>query len=204
MARIENVGGFILAGGASSRMGRDKAFIEMEGEPLVARAARLLEPFTGKPTVIGPPERFAPLGLLAIRDDHPGFGPLGGISTALGAATHPWNLMIGCDLPFLTQDWLEYLIRRALESQAEAVLPLNSQGAEPLCAMYHRRAGEAISAALKRGVRKITQGLAGLVIVNLAPEEWKPFDSSGLLFKNINTPDDYNQLMAAFGKKREA
>ncbi len=208
MARFENVGGFILAGGASSRMGRDKAFIELNGEPLIMQATRLLEPIVGQPTIMGPPERFASLGLQAIPDDHAGFGPLGGIATALRAAAHPWNLIIGCDLPFLTRDWLEFLIRRALESQADAVLPLSAQGAEPLCAMYHRRAGPQISAALAEGVRKITQGLAGLAIVNLAPEEWKPFDSTGLLFKNINTPEDYDELRADFDKnfekKREA
>jgi molybdopterin-guanine dinucleotide biosynthesis protein A len=204
MARFENVGGFILAGGASSRMGRDKAFIELNGQPLIVRAARLLEPIVGHPAIIGPAERFAPLGLRAIPDDHPGFGPLGGIATALGAATHSWNLIIGCDLPFLTRDWLEFLIRRALESQADAVLPLSTQGAEPLCAMYHQQAGPQISAALAQDIRKITQGLASLAIVTLAPEEWKPFDSLGLLFKNINTPEDYTELLAAFDKKREA
>ena len=204
MASIKNVGGFILAGGASSRMGRDKAVIELDGEPLVVRAARLLQPIVGPPTIIGPAERFAPFGLHVIADDQPGFGPLGGIATALRAATHPWNLIIGCDLPFLTQGWLESLIRQALGSQADVVLPLSAQGAEPLCAMYHKKAESQISAALAQGIRKITQGLAGLAIVNLAPEEWKPFDSMGLLFKNINTPDDYNELLAVFEKKKEA
>ncbi len=204
MARIENVGGFIMAGGASSRMGRDKAFIELDGEPLILRAAKLLEPIVGRATIVGPPERFSSLGLHTIPDDHPGFGPLGGIATALRATTHPWNLIMGCDLPFLTGDWLEFLIHRALESQADAVVPLSEHGAEPLCAMYQRRAGAKISAALEQGVRKITTGLESLAIVNLAPEEWKPFDSGDLLFKNINTPDDYNELLAALGKKREA
>ncbi len=208
MARIENVGGFILAGGASSRMGRDKAFIELDGEPLILRAAKLLEPIVGSATIIGPPERFASLGLHTIPDDHLGFGPLGGIATALRVATHPWNLIIGCDLPFLTQEWLEFLVQRALESQSDAVVPMSEHGAEPLCAMYQRRAGTKISAALEQGIRKITQGLEGLAIVNLAPDKWKPFDSAGLLFKNINTPDDYNELLAdidkKFEKKREA
>jgi molybdopterin-guanine dinucleotide biosynthesis protein A len=202
-ARIENVGGFILAGGASSRMGRDKAFIELDGEPLILRAAKLLEPIVGRATIIGPPERFASLGLHAIPDDHPGFGPLGGIATALRAATHSWNLIIGCDLPFLTGDWLEFLIQRALESRADAIVPLSEHGAEPLCAMYHQKAGAHIRAALEKGVRKITQGLEGLAIVNLAPNESKPFDSAGLLFKNINTPDDYDSLLVDFDRKFE-
>jgi molybdopterin-guanine dinucleotide biosynthesis protein A len=204
MARFEEVGGFILAGGASSRMGREKALLEFGGEPLIVRAARLLEPLTGSLTIIGPPQHFAALGLNAVPDDHEAFGPLGGIATALRVTTQPWNLIIGCDLPYLTQEWLEFLIQRALESSAAAVMPEGPEGAEPLCAMYHKHAEAQISAALGRGIRKVTHGLAGIVVVKLAPHEWKAFDSEGQLFKNINTPADFEELRASSGGKAKS
>jgi molybdenum cofactor guanylyltransferase len=201
MARFTNVGGFILAGGQSSRMGRDKALLEWEGKPLLLRAARLLEPLVGAPVTIAPPARYKNLSLRLVADDALGLGPLGGISTALRISPHPWNLVIGCDLPYLTPEWLAFLIERALASSSDAVLPVSAGGAEPLCAMYHRRAAAAIAAALGRGVRKVTDGLASLAVLYLAPDEWKAFDSSGRLFKNINVPADFDAARTAPGAK---
>lgn len=198
--RFNDVGGFVLAGGASSRMGRDKALLELGGLPLIVRAAKLLERVAGPPTVIAPAGRYHELGLRVVPDDHAGFGPLGGIATALRLAASPWNLVVGCDLPYLTAEWLEFLIQRAKASAADAVLPENERGLEPLCAMYHRRGEAAIQAALQRGVRKVTDGLAGLTVLTLAPAEWKGFDSEGRLFKNINTLADYEESRAAVGK----
>jgi molybdopterin-guanine dinucleotide biosynthesis protein A len=175
--RFNDVGGFVLAGGASSRMGRDKALMELGGLPLIVRAAKLLEPLVGPPIVIAPAGRYQELGLPIVPDDHAGFGPLGGIATALRLAASPWNLVVGCDLPFLTAEWLGYLIERAKASAADAVLPENERGLEPLCAMYHRRGEASIRAALQRGVRKVTDGLADLTVLTLAPLEWKGFDS---------------------------
>jgi molybdopterin-guanine dinucleotide biosynthesis protein A len=201
MPRFDEIGGFILAGGTSSRMGRDKALLELGGTPLIVRAARLLEPLVGPPTVIGPPARLNGLGLNGVADDCPGLGPLGGIATALRISADPWNLVIGCDLPYLTTDWLNFLIRRASGTDAGAVLPEGERGAEPLCAMYHKRAGAAIAAALARGIRKVTDGLAGVVVLKLAPAEWKAFDSHGRLFKNMNTPEDYAEARKVFSEE---
>ena len=202
VARFHEVAGFILAGGASSRMGRDKALLEFGGVPLIVRAAQLLEPLVGRPTIVAPEGRYQNLGLRTVPDDHSGFGPLGGIATALRVSTSPWNLIVGCDLPYLTEQWLSFLIERAEASAADAVLPENTRGLEPLCAMYHERAEAAIRAALERGIRKVTDGLAALTVLTIPPSEWKGFDSEGRLFKNINTLEDYEESRAAFGNGR--
>jgi molybdopterin-guanine dinucleotide biosynthesis protein A len=190
------IGGFILAGGESSRMGRDKAMLELDGMPLIVRAARLVESIAVAPTIVGAPERFAELGWKVIPDDSPGSGPLGGIATALRASEAEWNLVIACDLPYLTRAWLEFLVGRALASEADAVLPMNERGAEPLCAMYSKRCEPVVRVALDRGTRKVTDGLAGLRIKTIEPTEWKAFDSDGLLFKNMNSPADYEEAKA--------
>ena len=199
-----HVAGFILAGGESSRMGVDKGLLEIAGVPMIVRAARLAEAVTGTPAVVvGAPEKYRGLGLRAIADDWPGCGPLGGIATALRASEADWNLIVACDLPHLTQEWLQYLLQRARDSAEEAVVamnvtPANKRGAEPLCAMYHKGSEPALRRALERGVRKVTDGLAQLRVEVIEPAEWKGFDSDGLLFKNVNTPADYEEAKAKF------
>jgi molybdopterin-guanine dinucleotide biosynthesis protein A len=185
--------GFILAGGESSRMGRDKALLELEGVALIVRTARLVESAAERCAIIGDTVRLEGLELFVIDDEFPGAGPLGGIATALRASQAEWNLIVACDLPYLTREWLEFLIGHAMQSDADAMLPMNERGAEPLCAMYHKRAEAAIRAALDRGVRKVTDGLADVRIKFIEPREWKGFDSDGLLFKNMNSPADYEE-----------
>jgi len=217
MANREPVGGFILAGGRSSRMSRPKGLLKLAGQPMVVHIAQVLES-TGeareavrdgeaevaaammKPVIIGPPDVYEGLGYRVVRDDDENMGPLGGISTALRIATCEWSLVVGCDLPFLRREWLEFLMARAKASTADVVIPLNERGFEPLCAMYRKRARAAIAEALDRGVRKVTDGLAGVALATIAPAEWKGFDACGQLFKNVNTPEDYDE---ARGSLRE-
>ena len=207
MSETEHVAamaGFILAGGQSSRMGVDKGLLEIAGAPIIVRAARLVESVVGlAAVVVGTPEKYQGFGLRAISDDWPGCGPLGGIATALRASHADWNLIVACDLPYLTREWLEYLLRRARDSEAEAVVPMNltpenKRGAEPLCAVYHKGCEPTLRRALERSVRKVTDGLAELRVEVIEPAAWKGFDSDGLLFKNVNTPADYEQAKRRF------
>ena len=195
MNAASQVAGFVLAGGRSSRMGRDKALLEIAGLPLVVRAVRGLEPLVQSVGVIAPTASLASLGLRVVPDDYPECGPLGAIATALVHAKQPWNLIVACDMPYLSKAWLEYLIDRALSSDAQVLLPESAYAGnplpEPLCALYHQRAAATICAALERGVRKIMDGLAGLKIVRVSPTESKPFDTEGLLFQNLNSMEDY-------------
>jgi molybdopterin-guanine dinucleotide biosynthesis protein A len=146
MGTVQRIAGFILAGGASSRMGREKALLEFGGVPLIVCTARLVASVAGSATVIGDSAVFRSLGMRTIADDWPGAGPLGGIATALRASRALWSLVVACDLPYLTRPWLEYAVARALASQADAVIPMNVSGTEPLCALYHRRATRSYSA----------------------------------------------------------
>ena len=91
------------------------------------------------------------------------------------------------------------LIGRAVASKADAVVPMNELGAEPLCAMYSKRCEPAIRAALVRGTRKVTDGLAGVRVESIEPSAWKAFDSEGYLFKNMNSPADYEEAKTRLG-----
>lgn len=179
-------------------MGRDKAWLEISGASLIARAGRLLASVVGEPTIVASPSRFGSLGFEIVADDWPGCGPLGGIATALRVSKTPWNLIIACDLPYLTKAWLDFLVGRALKSEAGAVVPMNERGAEPLCAMYHKNSEQGIRGALEAGVRKVTDSFASLRVEYVEPEEWKAFASDGHLFKNINSPADYEEAKARF------
>lgn len=227
MNSTPQIAGFVLAGGRSSRMGRDKGLLEIGGVPLVVRTARLVESVAGTATVIAgaasntnatangdgsvdastavdananaSATAYQSLGLRLIGDDWPGAGPLGGIATALRASSAVWSLVVACDLPYLTREWLEYLCARAFASEADAVMAINAGGTEPLCAMYHKRSEAVIRLALERGTRKVKDGIKSIRVETIEASEWKAFDSEGLLFKNMNSPADYEEARARLG-----
>src|SRR5437868_15135518 len=100
--RIQMVRGYVLAGGESTRFGRDTAPVVFDGQPMLLRMRELLGCVLGRVTVIASPERYASLGVECIADRWPGEGPLGVIITALleksDSSNYPdWNLMVGCD-----------------------------------------------------------------------------------------------------------
>ena len=136
-------------------------------------------------------------GAVAIPDRWPREGPLGGIITALlatadsGAAE--WNLILGCDMPFLTADWLTYLTARAAASPAQVIAPESENGLEPLCAIWRTSAAANLQSTFDTGVRKITVAMKRLQMEVIDEREWKRFDSEGRLFWNMNTVADYQE-----------
>lgn len=117
--------GFVLVGGHSSRMGSDKALLEFEGSPLARRIAECVRGVTGNVTLIGPPDRYRELGYTVIADREDGCGPLGGVYTALVSTRAEWNLIVACDMPFVTAEFLESLFANAESgpSTADCVIP---------------------------------------------------------------------------------
>ena len=105
----------------------------------------------------------------------------------------PWNLIVACDLPYLTAAWLKHLTIRAIASSANVVMPVSLNGPEPLCAVYRKQCEVAIRAALERGERKVKDVVCGLSLDLIEADEWKAFDSGGVLFRNMNSPDDYEE-----------
>ncbi|HKW56170.1 MAG TPA: molybdenum cofactor guanylyltransferase [Candidatus Acidoferrum sp.] len=206
---MTSVAGYVLAGGASARFGSDKALAEIGGQAtLVWVANAVAEAADGHPTVVGPAGKYARFGWNCIADRWPGEGPLGGIVTALLHAreketTCDWNLIVSCDMPFLTAPWLSFLVGRAENGGAEVVLANSSGGPEPLCACWKTEACEALHRAFARGVRKVTDGIALLRTEVLDEREWKRFDSAGRLFWNMNTPADYEEACRIVAAERE-
>src|SRR5579871_1781323 len=161
------VSAFILAGGASSRMGSDKALLPIAGMTLLSRTAQVVQRLVHRTGIIGPPRPSGTVPLHTILDECDGVpsekglprGPLIGIVTALRHTQSPWNLIVACDLPYLSEAWLEWLLARAVRSRSQAVIPRTTNGLEPLAAVYRRECAAPLTAALARGVRKVTAAI---------------------------------------------
>jgi len=192
MAGSFPVGGFILVGGQSRRMGGEKALLELNGRPLALRAAELLRPYVAEVTLLGSPERFGHLGLRIRADRQPGRGPLEALCGALADSPCDWNIFLACDLPFLEEKFLEILVDRALAGQAQAVVPRTADGWQPLCAAYHRSCVPAMEQALARGSAGIVEILPALQVDAIGSEELARLGFSERLFRNINTPADWD------------
>jgi molybdenum cofactor guanylyltransferase len=207
LKRRRQVAAFILAGGASSRMGRDKGLLDFGGVPLIVHLARLIEPHVASVTVVGSPRRYAAIGLRAIADRDTGGqgsqrirrGPLAGIATALAATRSTWNLIVACDLPYLSGAWLDWLLSRAMQSRSQAVIPRTGRGLEPLAAVYRRECGAPIESALARGARKVIDVIAELRMDVVYQREWRQLDPRALVLKNMNTPRDYDEARKWWG-----
>jgi len=190
--------GYVLAGGGSTRFGRDKALVEIGGTPMLLRMRALLGDITKDVQVIAAPQKYAPLGIMGIGDRWERQGPLAGIITALQTTEETgggaeWNLIIGCDMPFLTREWLTYLAARAQASGAEVVSPQSAQGLEPLCACWRTSAVSQLQNVFDGGVRKITEAMKQLRMEVVDATDWKRFDTAGRLFWNMNTAADYDE-----------
>ncbi len=203
-----NVTGYILVGGASSRFGKDKALVELSGIPMCMRMGALLRTaIVPEVWFVGDPAKYGNLGLRCTPDLWPGEGPLGGILTALrhaeGEKKADYNLIIGCDMPFLTKDWIVELLTRAFRSEAHVMLAESQYGLEPLCAVWHAKALATVEAQFKLGVRKVTDAVRHLNREILDEADWKRFDSGGRLFWNMNTPAEYEEARRILEAERK-
>jgi len=190
--------GYVLAGGGSTRFGRDKALVEIDGKSMLLRMCELLRGLCGEVRIVVAPDKHAELGATTLVDRWPGEGPLGGILTALRATeksgtNRQWNLIVGCDMPFLTHELLSHLIARAVASRGEVIVPRSASGLEPLCACWRGSGRKTVQRAFDSGVRKVTEAMKELKMEIIDESEWKRFDNAGRLFWNMNTAADYDE-----------
>ncbi len=189
-----NVTGFVLAGGASRRMGRDKALLSLGGETILLRQIRTLRAACRGVVVIGSPERYAGLPRPVIPDDLPNRGPLGGIYTGLRHTRTEFNLFLGCDLPFMPSRFLRFLAALALETGADVTVPQTPDARlQTLCAAYRRRGLGAVRSSLASGENMI-RGVFPRLRCRIV--KWPEIARAGFsrrIFDNMNTPEDYER-----------
>jgi len=185
-----NVTAFILAGGKSTRMGTDKAFVEYHGRTLLARALDLARSVTPEVRIVGSREKFAPFAPV-VEDIFRDCGPLGGIHAALRSSLTELNLMLAVDTPFVSWAFLQYLISQARGApEAAAVVPRDDEGWQPLCGIYRREFADTAENALGAGRNRI-DWLFGMVRTRvIEKEELEGAGFARAIFRNLNTPEE--------------
>lgn len=173
---------WILTGGRSSRMGRDKALITLDdGVPLAVRAANEALSVCGRVSLVGERSKYEALGFPVVEDRYKDVGPLGGIEAALSETTADWNLIVACDMPGIGAPLFRLLFENL---GVDGVAPVGPSGhPEPLCGVYHCRAHSAFVRALEAGRYKVIDALAPLALRYLEVTEDQ-------MFANLNTPED--------------
>jgi molybdopterin-guanine dinucleotide biosynthesis protein A len=192
---------FILAGGKSTRMGTDKAFLQLGGRTLLAHAMAVARAVAGEVRIVGDAARFASFGGV-IEDVYGERGPLGGIHAALNATTTDLNLMLAVDLPFVESGLLEYLISQAQTSGAVVTVPRAGGGLQPLCAVYRREFGIIAERSLRAGKNKIDPLFTQVETRVLEEAELLHRGFSAEMFRNLNTPEDLGRASQKQGGAR--
>jgi molybdopterin-guanine dinucleotide biosynthesis protein A len=201
--RFSEVSGFVLAGGASRRMGMDKARLPVGSERMVDRQIRLLRALCRSVAIIGPPDRFPQAGIPVYEDEIPGQGPLGGLYTGLCKARTEFSLFLSCDMPLMDARFLRYLCQQALVSQASATVPPpGTKGVYPLCAVLRRGVRSTVRASLAMGQKRVGRFFAKVRRRTISKAEFARAGFSPRIFYNANTPEDYEKVRRQFEAPR--
>jgi len=185
---MHDIEAFILAGGASRRMGTDKSQLLLENEPLIQRVKKTLAAVVSRVSIVGRPHNNDPN---AVPDVYPQWGALGGIHGALAACNSDWAIVTACDLPFITSELLQLLI--SLRNDHHAVVPIQADGLpQPLCALYRTNPCLQSAAELIEAGRRRPLDLIEVVHTRwVSYSELEHLQHSANFFLNINTPEDY-------------
>ncbi len=192
---LDRVAGILLAGGASERLGQDKALLEVDGISLIERVTHRLATVVDEIVVVTDrPQQFAFLGLAMTRDHYRGVGVLGGLHAGLSTIRSDYGILVGCDMPFLNPHLLRYLA--SLRHDYDVVMPRLGDYTEPLHAVYSRRCLPGIQHTIEAGQRRIMRALDGVRVRYVEQAEMEPYDPDMLSFFNVNGPQDLEQMRA--------
>ncbi len=186
----EEVTGIVLAGGRSSRMGKDKGLCSFRDKPLVAYAIEILKPLCGEMMISANhfPEKYAAFGIPVVPDEKQNIGPMGGIHACLKRSKTQHNLILSCDTPFVSAQVFRLLLENIENYQA--VCPSHDTFlVEPLSAYYNTNILGDLEEAIANREFKIMQFLTRIRFRALPIDEQYPFFSKNL-FLNLNTPED--------------
>ena len=193
------VAGVILAGGRNSRMGGiDKAFLRVGGETIFARTLGVLRRcFTHVVVVSNAPEKYAGYSVDVTADELVGLGPLGGLHAALGRIPVDYAFVTACDMPYLREEPIRYLVSR-LHNQ-DAIVPHWDGDIEPLHALYAARLRPRIVEATGRGARALRDVLPELDVEYVPQATMEQVAGAEESFRNVNTPEEAARFAVQVG-----
>ena len=185
----------IQAGGKSSRMGSDKALMPFLGRPLIERVIQRLIHLADEMLITtNVPDEYRFLNIPLIPDKIPGRGALGGLYTALEAASHPLVAVIACDLPFVNAGILLLSQHALIDTRIDAVIPSTKQGLEPLHAVYRRETClPAVKDAIANNQWRLISWHQAVTVHIIGENEIQRCDPDGLAFWNLNTPQAFQE-----------
>jgi molybdopterin-guanine dinucleotide biosynthesis protein A len=190
----QNITGVVLAGGQSSRFGGNKALALWRGKFLIQHTRDTLAAvFSSSLLITNTPEQFEFLNMPMISDRYQNMGPLAGIHAALLHTGKPWIFVIGCDMPAVTPDLINFLCGFASE-EYDAVIPWLLTGAEPLCGLYHKTALDKIELQLQNKRAQVKELLEILSVRRVTEEELQLVTGSFQVFSNVNREQDLDRL----------
>lgn len=179
-------------------MGQNKALMPFLGRPLIARVVERVRPLAGELIVTtNEPQTLTFLNLPLFTDLLPGTGALGGLYTALAAASHPFVAVVACDMPFANPDLLQAQLAELQNTEADVVIPRLEDGYEPFHAVYRREPClEAIAAALDAGQRRMISWFPSVKVLAWEEAELRRYDPDLLAFENVNTAEEFARAEA--------
>ncbi|WP_041580804.1 molybdenum cofactor guanylyltransferase [Bacillus sp. 1NLA3E] len=185
-------GGIILSGGKSSRMGTNKAFLKINQKPNIERVKNELEKLVDDIILVSnDPEEYQFLNIKTVTDDFPGKGPLAGIHAGLKASSSQANLVVACDMPFVSAKLGSILLNQA--SDYDAVIPVINGRQQMLFAVYQKGILEEIEKCIEGNNLSIKHVLDSFNVCYLTEEELHDYSSGSLnrIFFNMNSPEEY-------------
>src|SRR5439155_14363791 len=192
----------ILAGGKSSRMGRPKALLPFDGEPLIVHTVRTLARlFADIVVVAAPGQELSPLPVTFVRDEVAYQGPVGGIYYGLRAACTEVCFVTSCDAPFLNLSFIAHLLSHI--ANYDVVVPFWQDRLQPLHAVYRRSVAPLLHEQLKRGELRPIFLYQKVRTREVNADEIRRFDPEGLSFRNLNSPEDYEAALALWQNNRQ-
>jgi molybdopterin-guanine dinucleotide biosynthesis protein A len=176
-------------------MGTDKAFVKLDGSTLLARSLALARSVSNRVCIVGRSEKFAAFATVA-EDVFSDCGPLGGIHSALRNSQTDLNLMLAVDMPFISQEFLAFLVQKARLTEAQVVVPRANGSLQPLCAIYRREFFPAAENALRLGKNRIDRlfDAAGTRVIE--EEELVRAGFTAGIFRNLNTNEELKAQQA--------
>ena len=192
MGAESELSAFILAGGKSTRMGADKAFVLLNGRSLLARALDTLRSLTPKVQIVGNPDKFRAFAPV-VQDIFPNCGPLGGIHAALRFSADELNVILAVDTPFVSLALLQFMVARAGSSPGLVTVARANGLLQPLCGIYRRGFADVAEKALRSGCNKIDAAFDTTSTQEIAEQELSDAGFLPAIFRNLNTPDELAQ-----------
>lgn len=153
--------GFILAGGSSLRFGENKAFYPFNDHSFIEQIISVIQPYCSQIFINGDELTYEKLGYKCIDDNFSDIGPIGGIEACLISSDTDYNLILSCDVPFITEEVIENLIL-SVKPDSECNILESKKGVHPLIGIYHKKANEKIHKAINNKNYRLRQLIAKL------------------------------------------